>query len=52
MGQWVEDLVCPVCFGALRFTELNVECAACGRSYPVVDDIPVLIAERATLKNT
>ena len=47
MAQWAEDLVCPVCFGALRFAESNVACLACGRSYPVVDGIPVVIAERA-----
>lgn len=47
LGRWVEDLVCPVCFGELRFSESAVVCAACERSYPVVDGIPVLIAERA-----
>jgi uncharacterized protein YbaR (Trm112 family) len=46
---WAEDLVCPVCFAALRFSNA-VECTGCGRSYPVVDGIPVLISERATLK--
>ncbi len=48
LGEWAGDLVCPVCFGELRFSESSVECSACGRSYPVVDGIPVLIAERAT----
>jgi len=50
LGRWVEDLVCPVCLGALRFAESTVACGACGRSYPVVDGIPVLIADRATQK--
>jgi uncharacterized protein len=50
MGKWVEDLVCPVCFGALHFAECDVVCLGCGRNYPIVDEIPVLIAERATLK--
>ena len=44
LAQWAEDLVCPVCFGALRFSEVAVECCACGRNYPVEDGIPVLIA--------
>jgi len=45
--QWVNDLVCPACHGALRFDEADVTCTACGRIYPVVDGLPVLISERA-----
>ena len=52
LTQWAEDLVCPVCFAVLRFSDAAVECSGCGRSYPVVDGIPVLIAERATPKTT
>ena len=52
MTQWVADMVCPVCYGALRFGESNVVCGACGRIYPVVDGIPVLIADRATQKTS
>ena len=48
LDRWIEDLVCPVCFGTLQFSDVVVECSACARSYPVVDGIPVLIAERAT----
>ena len=48
LGGWAGDLACPVCFGLLTFSEVEVVCAGCGRSYPVVDGIPVLIAERAT----
>jgi uncharacterized protein YbaR (Trm112 family) len=44
---WASDLACPVCHGALRIDEADVVCAACGRVYPVVDGIPVLIVERA-----
>jgi hypothetical protein len=49
LSQWAQDLVCPVCFGALAFSEAAVTCSGCGRRYPVVDGIPVLIASRATL---
>ena len=42
-------LACPVCYGGLRLTETAVHCCGCGRSYPIVDGLPVLIAERATL---
>jgi len=49
LTKWAEDIACPVCFAPLVFSAV-VECSGCGRSYPVVDGIPVLIAERATLK--
>jgi hypothetical protein len=45
----VDKLACPVCLGALRLDEGKLACAECGRIYPVVDGIPLLIAERAEL---
>jgi uncharacterized protein YbaR (Trm112 family) len=47
LQEWAGELACPACFGALRLGTTTVVCAACGRVYPVVDGIPVLIAERA-----
>lgn len=44
---WADDLACPVCFAALQFSASTVVCSGCGRSYPVVDGIPVLIPQRA-----
>lgn len=44
------DLVCcPACHGALAADEQAEElvCAACGRAYPVRDDIPVLLVTEA-----
>jgi uncharacterized protein YbaR (Trm112 family) len=41
-------LVCPVCHHALTLDAEAVRCAGCGRSYPVVDGIPVLLAGRAS----
>jgi uncharacterized protein YbaR (Trm112 family) len=43
----LDQLACPVCFESLRPAENAVVCAGCGRAYPVIDGIPVLIAERA-----
>ncbi|HEX3891661.1 MAG TPA: Trm112 family protein [Terracidiphilus sp.] len=45
--SWTGDLACPVCHQALHFDREWVRCTGCGRSYPIVDDIPVLIPERA-----
>ncbi len=41
------ELACPVCHGNLRRSGTKLDCESCGRSYPIVDGIPVLIAERA-----
>jgi uncharacterized protein YbaR (Trm112 family) len=40
-------LACPACLSALRAEANRLVCIACGRAYPVVDGIPVLIVERA-----
>ncbi|HEY1902257.1 MAG TPA: Trm112 family protein [Terracidiphilus sp.] len=41
------QLACPACLGDLRLADNRLVCAACGRSYPIVDGIPVLIVDRA-----
>jgi uncharacterized protein YbaR (Trm112 family) len=40
-------LVCPVCHGALHLAGEVIGCAGCARRYPVVDGLPVLLADRA-----
>ena len=47
----VSQLACPVCLGALRLVEDRLACAACGRVYPILDGIPVLISEKAEGSN-
>jgi uncharacterized protein YbaR (Trm112 family) len=49
--KWASDLACPACFGSLRLGETSVACTTCGRIYPIVDGIPVLIIERAEQQN-
>lgn len=49
--QGIELLRCPVCQGTLSIQEAPfraVCCQACGRRYPIVDNLPILIPERAT----
>jgi len=43
----LSQLACPACLGDLRREGTRLVCAGCGRAYPIVDGIPVLIAERA-----
>jgi uncharacterized protein YbaR (Trm112 family) len=49
LEQWASDLACPACHGELRPGGEKFVCARCGRSYPVVEGIPVLIVERAEM---
>ncbi|WP_396127292.1 Trm112 family protein [Acidicapsa acidisoli] len=48
----LEQLVCPVCFGALRLDlrDSRIHCVDCKRGYPLIDGIPVLIPERAVCR--
>ncbi len=41
-------LACPVCHAPLILAEAYVDCTLCGRRYPIVDQLPVLIESRAT----
>jgi uncharacterized protein YbaR (Trm112 family) len=50
LKAWIGELACPACVGALRLNEATVTCTVCGRIYPLVDGIPVLIVERAEQK--
>jgi uncharacterized protein YbaR (Trm112 family) len=43
----LSQLACPVCLGELRLDEGRLACGGCGRAYPIIDGIPVLIADRA-----
>jgi uncharacterized protein len=52
LEQWANDVVCPVCYAPLHFEEMKVVCSGCARTYPVVDGIPVLIPQRASLPST
>src|SRR2546426_5553726 len=36
-------VVCPVCHGSLLRTADELTCASCGRRYPVVRGVPILV---------
>ena len=44
--RWI---VCPVCRQSLQLEAAEIRCQGCGKRYPIVDGIPVLLADRATL---
>jgi hypothetical protein len=47
----LEILVCPVCKRAVREVDggKGLKCDACYRVYPVRNEIPVMIIDRATI---
>jgi uncharacterized protein YbaR (Trm112 family) len=45
LASIVDQLACPVCFAGLEMQETRLICTGCRRVYPIVDGIPVLIAE-------
>mgnify|MGYP003525000672 CR=1 FL=1 len=47
--QLLNILVCPACHGRLDYQpdQNRLICQACQVAYPVVDDVPVLLADEA-----
>jgi hypothetical protein len=41
----LDQLACPVCFAQLAVDAARLVCSGCGRTYPIIDGIPVLIAD-------
>lgn len=50
--ELIEILVCPQCKGVLYLAEKGSECgfgcAVCGLVYPICDEIPILLIDKAT----
>ncbi|MGC9222857.1 MAG: Trm112 family protein [Terracidiphilus sp.] len=40
-------LACPACHGDLRLNGARLICTCCHGVYPIIEGVPVLIAERA-----
>jgi uncharacterized protein YbaR (Trm112 family) len=40
-------LVCPVCHADFELASNEIRCTGCNRRYPIVDGLPVLLADRA-----
>jgi len=45
----LDILVCPECKQPVKLTEKQdgLRCAACRRIYPIIDDIPVMLVDKA-----
>lgn len=50
-AEFLEILACPACKSELVLKgEDRLLCAACRRSYPIRDDIPILLLDEATIE--
>ena len=47
--ELLEILACPVCRVGVKLDEDRLLCEACGRKFPIVDGIPVMLVEEAEL---
>jgi uncharacterized protein YbaR (Trm112 family) len=43
LASVLDQLSCPACFAGLRMEAAALICTGCGRRYPIIDGIPVLI---------
>jgi uncharacterized protein len=43
----LEILACPACKGDIIEKENKIICLKCGKKYPVIDDIPVMLIDEA-----
>jgi len=47
--QLLEVLACPFCKGGVSLKEKKIVCDSCGRRYPIIEGIPVMLIEEAEL---
>ncbi len=47
--ELLEIMACPVCKAPVVQQDDRIVCTACGRRYPIRDDIPVMLVDEAEL---
>ncbi len=52
--ELLDILACPVCIQSVHLTPdgKGLKCEQCKRVYPIVDDIPVMLIEEATIQDS
>ena len=47
--ELLDILVCPECKQPVKLTETQdgLRCPTCRRTYPIIDDIPVMLVDKA-----
>ncbi len=51
--ELLDILACPVCIKSVHLTsdQKGLKCEQCHRVYPIVDDIPVMLIEEASIQD-
>ena len=51
--DFVEMMICPACGSKLRLKEDGgaIKCLGCRRVYPIEDDMPMMLADKATFED-
>lgn len=52
--ELLDILACPVCIKSVNLTPdgKGLKCEQCKRIYPIVDDIPVMLIDEATIEGS
>ena len=50
--EFVDLMICPACRAKVRLKEdkSGIKCTNCRRVYPIEDDIPAMLVEKATIE--
>lgn len=46
-AKLLEILACPACKGTVEHKDERIVCVQCGRKYPILDGIPVMLVDKA-----
>ena len=45
--ELLEILICPACKGSVKLLDDKIVCGKCGREYPIVNGIPIMLKDEA-----
>ena len=51
--EFVEMMICPACQSKVHLREDGgaIKCAGCRRVYPIEDDMPMMLPDKATIED-
>ncbi|HLL72298.1 MAG TPA: Trm112 family protein [Pyrinomonadaceae bacterium] len=51
--EFVEMMICPACGSKVRLKEDGsaIKCLSCRRAYPIEDDMPMMLPDKATIED-
>jgi uncharacterized protein YbaR (Trm112 family) len=51
--EFVEIMICPACQSKVRLREDGgaIKCLGCKRVYPIEDDMPMMLPDKATIED-